>query len=125
MLGKIKMWAAQFIKQLEPNRWATSGWPSEQWVYGLPAAVGAQIAAPERQVIAILGDGGIQMTIQELGTIACYKLPVKIFIINNSVLGMVRQWQTMFYRERYSYSVLANPDFEILANAYGNRCIYD
>ena len=116
-VGQNQMWAAQFIKQDEPNRFATSGGLGTMG-YGLPASIGAQIAEPNRKVIAVLGDGGIQMTIQELATIVDNNLPIKIIVINNSVLGMVRQWQSLFYRERYSYSVLTNPNFELLAKAY-------
>ncbi len=117
-VGQNQMWAAQFIKQTAPNRWATSGGLGTMG-YGLPAAIGAQIAEPDRNVFAILGDGGIQMTVQELATIKENKLPIKIIILNNSVLGMVRQWQTLFYKERYSHTVLTNPDFEMLSRAYG------
>jgi len=117
-VGQNQMWAAQFIKQTNPNRWATSGGLGTMG-YGLPAAIGAQIAEPNRTVVAILGDGGLQMTMQELATIKDHNLPIKIIILNNSVLGMVRQWQTLFYKERYSHSVLSNPDFEMIAKAYG------
>lgn len=117
-VGQNQMWAAQFLKQTNPNRWATSGGLGTMG-YGLPAAIGAQIAEPERTVVAILGDGGIQMTMQELSTIKDNNLPIKIIILNNSVLGMVRQWQTLFYKERYSHSILSNPDFEMLSKAYG------
>lgn len=117
-VGQNQMWSAQFLKQTSPNRWATSGGLGTMG-YGLPAAIGAQIAEPKRTVVAILGDGGIQMTMQELSTIKDNNLPIKIIILNNSVLGMVRQWQTMFYKERYSHSILSNPDFEMLAKAYG------
>lgn len=117
-VGQNQMWAAQFLKQTEPNRWATSGGLGTMG-YGLPAAIGAQIAAPDKKVFAILGDGGLQMTVQELATIKDNSLPIKIILLNNSVLGMVRQWQTLFYKERYSHSVLSNPDFELLSKAYG------
>lgn len=117
-VGQNQMWAAQFLKQTEPNRWATSGGLGTMG-YGLPAAIGAQIAAPDKKVFAILGDGGLQMTVQELATIKDNNLPIKIILLNNSVLGMVRQWQTLFYKERYSHSILSNPDFELLSKAYG------
>lgn len=117
-VGQNQMWAAQFLKQTKPNRWATSGGLGTMG-YGLPAAIGAQIAAPDKKVFAILGDGGLQMTVQELATIKDNNLPIKIILLNNSVLGMVRQWQTLFYKERYSHSVLSNPDFELLSKAYG------
>jgi len=117
-VGQNQMWAAQFLKQTEPNRWATSGGLGTMG-YGLPAAIGAQIAVPDKKVFAILGDGGLQMTVQELATIKDNNLPIKIILLNNSVLGMVRQWQTLFYKERYSHSILSNPDFELLSKAYG------
>jgi len=88
--------------------------------YGLPAAIGAQLAKPEATVIDIAGDGSIQMNIQELGTAIQYKLPVKVAILNNGYLGMVRQWQEMFYESRYSHSYFDSlPDFVKLAEAYG------
>jgi acetolactate synthase-1/2/3 large subunit len=88
--------------------------------YGLPAAIGAQLAKPDSLVIDIAGDGSIQMNIQELATAVVYKLPVKVAILNNGYLGMVRQWQEMFFGERYSYSNMgAVPDFVALAQAYG------
>ncbi|CAN5255357.1 biosynthetic-type acetolactate synthase large subunit [soil metagenome] len=86
--------------------------------FALPAAYGAQVAQPDRTVVAIIGDGGIQMTIQELGTIFQYKIPVKIVILNNNFLGMVRQWQQLFFEKRYSFTELINPDFVALAKAY-------
>jgi len=89
--------------------------------FGLPAAIGAAVGAPERTVCCFAGDGGIQMTIQELGTILQYKIPVKIIILNNHFLGMVRQWQELFYRERYSETQMTNPDFVKIADAYGIR----
>jgi len=87
--------------------------------FGLPAAIGAAFGAPKRQICLFTGDGGIQMTIQELGTIMEYSVPVKIVILNNKFLGMVRQWQELFYRERYSCTPMKNPDFPKLAAAYG------
>jgi acetolactate synthase-1/2/3 large subunit len=87
--------------------------------FALPAAIGAQIAQPEREVWAVVGDGGFQMTIQELGTLVQEDLPVKIALVNNSYLGMVRQWQEMFYDKRYESTYLVNPDFLRLAEAYG------
>lgn len=87
--------------------------------FALPAAIGVKIAAPNRQVIAIIGDGGFQMTIQELGTIFQEKLPIKILILNNEYLGMVRQWQEMFFKKRYSFTHLQNPDFVAIARGYG------
>jgi acetolactate synthase I/II/III large subunit len=87
--------------------------------FGLPAAVGAQIGAPDRTVVTFIGDGGFQMTMQELGTIAQEKIPVKIVILNNNFLGMVRQWQELFFEKRYSFTELVNPDFIKLAEAFG------
>jgi len=87
--------------------------------YGLPAAMGAQLAAPERTVVTMIGDGGFQMTIQELGTIAQNKLPVKIVLLNNNFLGMVRQWQQLFFEKRYSFTELINPDFLMIAKGFG------
>ena len=89
--------------------------------FGLPAAIGAKIAAPSRQVCLFVGDGGIQMTVQELGTIMQYGVAVKIVILNNGWLGNVRQWQELFYGERYSQTELLNPDYGLLAKAYGLR----
>jgi acetolactate synthase-1/2/3 large subunit len=87
--------------------------------YGLPASIGAQIAAPDRTVVAMIGDGGFQMTIQELGTIAQNKLPVKMVLLNNHFLGMVRQWQQLFFEKRYSFTELSNPDFITIARGFG------
>lgn len=89
--------------------------------FGLPASIGAQIGQPDRTVIAVLGDGGFQMTLQELGTIATENLPVKIIIMNNNFLGMVRQWQQLFFEKRYSFTKMDNPDFVKIAEAYGIR----
>lgn len=86
--------------------------------FALPAAIGAQQGAPERQVIAVIGDGGFQMTIQELGTIMQYRIPVKILILNNQFLGMVRQWQELFHERRYSFVEMDNPDFVAIAAGY-------
>lgn len=87
--------------------------------FGLPAAMGAKISRPDKQVVLVVGDGGYQMTIQELGTIMDYEIPVKILMLNNSYLGMVRQWQQLFFDKRYSFTELKNPDFVAIANAYG------
>ena len=86
--------------------------------FALPAAIGAKMAAPEREVIAVIGDGGYQMTIQELGTIFQNKLPVKIVVLNNDFLGMVRQWQQLFFEKRYASTVMANPNFVAIAKGY-------
>ena len=87
--------------------------------FGLPAAIGAKIAAPNRTVCLFVGDGGLQMTIQELGTIMQEQLNVKIILLNNNYLGMVRQWQELFFNERYSHTPMVNPDFVGIAKAFG------
>ncbi|TLN26678.1 biosynthetic-type acetolactate synthase large subunit [bacterium] len=118
-VGQNQMWAAQFFTLDEPRRWLTSGGLGTMG-YGFPAAMGAQAAFPDKHVIDIAGDGSIQMNIQELATVVQYKLPVKIAILNNRYLGMVRQWQELFYGRRYSNTVMEHaPDFVKLAEAYG------
>src|SRR5258708_6052715 len=112
------MWAAQWLKFNRPRTWITAGGLGGMG-YGLPAAIGAQFACPQDTVIAIVGDGGFQMSIPELGTLASNKLPVKIIIMNNLYLGMVRQWQDLFYKGRYSCVEFDSfPDCEKLAAAY-------
>ncbi len=117
-VGQNQMWAAQFYRFKKPRRLMTSGGLGVMG-YGFPAAMGVQVAQPEAIVIDIAGDGSIQMNIQELITVVENKLPVKIAILNNSFLGMVRQWQQLFYERRYSSTPLAAPDFVKLAEAYG------
>ena len=117
-VGQNQMWAAQFYKFKKPRRLMTSGGLGVMG-YGFPAAMGVQVAQPEAIVIDIAGDGSIQMNIQELITVVENKLPVKIAILNNSFLGMVRQWQQLFYERRYSFTPMAAPDFVKLAEAYG------
>jgi acetolactate synthase-1/2/3 large subunit len=118
-VGQNQMWAAQFFKYDKPRKWLTSGGLGTMG-YGFPAAIGAQLAHPDKLVIDIAGDGSIQMNIQELATAVIYKLPVKVAILNNRYLGMVRQWQELFYNERYSHTDLdVVPDFVQLAHAYG------
>jgi acetolactate synthase-1/2/3 large subunit len=118
-VGQNQMWAAQFYKYDKPRMWLTSGGLGTMG-YGFPAAIGAQIAHPNKLVIDIAGDGSIQMNIQELATAVINKLPVKVAILNNRYLGMVRQWQELFFNERYSYTHLeVVPDFVKLAEAYG------
>lgn len=113
------MWAAQFYKFKDPRGFLTSGGLGTMG-YGFPAAIGAQIACPDKKVIDIAGDGSIQMNIQELATAVEYKLPVIICILNNQYLGMVRQWQNLFYEKRYSsVEISLQPDFVKLAEAYG------
>jgi acetolactate synthase-1/2/3 large subunit len=118
-VGQNQMWAAQFYKFSKPRTFLTSGGLGTMG-YGFPAAIGAQIAKPDAIVIDIAGDGSIQMNIQELATAVQYRLPVKVAILNNRFLGMVRQWQELFYGKRYSMSCLhCHPDFVKLAEAYG------
>jgi acetolactate synthase-1/2/3 large subunit len=118
-VGQNQMWAAQFYRFDEPNALLTSGGLGTMG-FGLPAAIGAQVACPDRLVVDVAGDGSIQMNIQELGTIAHYGLPVKVVILNNLYLGMIRQWQELFYGRRYSQSDMTQaPDFVKLAEAYG------
>ena len=117
-VGQNQMWAAQFYKFKKPRRLMTSGGLGVMG-YGFPAAMGVQVAQPEAIVIDIAGDGSIQMNIQELITVVENKLPVKIAILNNAFLGMVRQWQQLFYERRYSFTPMAAPDFVKLAEAYG------
>jgi len=118
-VGQNQMWAAQFYQFNKPNQWMTSGGLGVMG-YGFPAAIGAQMAAPDKVVIDVAGDGSIQMNIQELATARQYRCPVKIAILNNNYLGMVRQWQELFYNKQYSATVLdVAPDFVALAKAYG------
>ncbi len=118
-VGQHQMWAAQFYHFSKPRRWITSGGLGTMG-YGFPAAIGAQVAHPDQTVIDIAGDGSIQMNIQELATATQYRLPVKIAILNNNCLGMVRQWQELFYERNYAEVMMAGlPDYVKLAEAYG------
>jgi acetolactate synthase-1/2/3 large subunit len=118
-VGQHQMWAAQLIRYQEPRLWLNSGGLGSMG-FGLPAAIGAQFARPDKLVFALVGDGGFQMSIPELATVASYGLPIKIIVMNNGYLGMVRQWQTLFYNNRLSAVELdCFPDAEKLAGAYG------
>jgi len=118
-VGQHQMWTAQFFQFRQPRTFLTSGGLGTMG-FGLPAALGAQVAYPKRQVVDISGDGSFQMNSQELATLVQYQLPVKIAILNNNYLGMVRQWQQMFFEKRYSQTVMELPiDFIKLAEAYG------
>ncbi|MCA1946313.1 MAG: biosynthetic-type acetolactate synthase large subunit [Desulfovibrio sp.] len=118
-VGQNQMWAAQFYKYNTPRTLLTSGGLGTMG-FGLPAAIGAQIAFPDKLVVDVAGDGSIQMNIQELITAVCNKLPVKVVILNNGYLGMVRQWQELFYAKNYCGTCMdAQPDFVALAKAYG------
>ena len=117
-VGQHQMHAARYYPFARPRSHITSGGLGTMG-FALPAAIGAKLGAPEREVIAVIGDGGFQMTLQELGTVMQERLPVKILILDNAYLGMVRQWQSLFFGGRYSEVGLANPDFVRIAEAYG------
>ena len=119
-VGQNQMWAAQYYHIDQPHPLITSGGLGTMG-FGLPAAIGAQVARPDEEVWAIVGDGGFQMTAQELGTVIQEQLPLRIALFNNSYLGMVRQWQEFFYDRRYEATHLVNPDFVRLVEAYGIR----
>ena len=116
-VGQHQMTTSRYYKYKNPRTNVTSGGAGTMG-FALPAAMGAKLGLPSKQVVAVIGDGGYQMTIQELGTIMQYKIPVKILVLNNNFLGMVRQWQQLFHEKRYSFTEMANPDFVKVAEAY-------
>lgn len=122
-VGQHQMWSALHLTYRNPNSIISSGGGGTMG-FGLPSAIGAQVACPDKKVISIVGDGGFQMNIQELILLKAYKLPVKVFIMNNSYLGMVRQWQELFHERRYSeVNLEINPDFVKVAEAYGVKSV--
>lgn len=120
-VGQHQMWSAQFVKVNSPRNWITSGGAGTMG-FGFPSAVGAQMAFPGKRVVSVVGDGSFQMTLSELSTAVIHKLPIKILLLNNRYLGMVRQWQNLFYENRLTgVDLEGNPDFLKLANAYGAK----
>ena len=121
-VGQHQMVTSRYYKLKNPRTHITSGGAGTMG-FSLPAAIGAKLAVPQKQVVAVIGDGGYQMTVQELGTIMQYNIPVKIMVLNNNFLGMVRQWQQLFHGKRYSFTEMENPDFIKLAEAYKIKAV--
>jgi acetolactate synthase-1/2/3 large subunit len=123
-VGQHQMWTTQYYRFRKPRSIITSGGLGTMG-YGLPAAIGAAFGVTDRPVVLFCGDGGFMMNVQEMVTAVHYRIPVKIFLINNSFLGMVRQWQELFHQEKYSFTDLAesNPDFVKVAEAFGCRAM--
>ena len=117
-VGQHQMFSARYSKFNRTRSFITSGGLGTMG-FGLPAAMGAKLGVPDREVVVMMGDGGFQMTMQELGTIMQNKIGVKMIVLNNHYLGMVRQWQQLFFEKRYSYTSLENPKFTMIAEAYG------
>jgi len=117
-VGQNQMMASRYFKYSQTRSIVTSGGLGTMG-FGIPAGMGAKVGAPERTVCLFCGDGGFQMTMQELGTIMQEQIGLKMIIMNNQYLGMVRQWQELFYAERYSFTEMANPNFTMIAQAYG------
>ena len=117
-VGQNQMFSARYSKFNRTRSFITSGGLGTMG-FGLPAALGAKLGVPDREVVAVMGDGGFQMTMQELGTIMQNRIGVKMIVLNNSYIGMVRQWQQLFFDRRYSFTRIESPDLRAIASAYG------